>query len=101
MNQINTGSSFPMRSGWDSSRRIRWGVYTAMDWAGQTKGWLMKRRTFSLWWRVSRWLLSRQNMNITIREASNNTIHHLQKEGSSFEINSKLVLSAENGKINY
>jgi ribosomal protein S18 acetylase RimI-like enzyme len=40
-------------------------------------------------------------MQITIREAGNDTIHHLQKTGSSFEINSKLVLSVENGRISY
>jgi len=40
-------------------------------------------------------------MEIIIREAIADTIHYLKKEGSSFEINSKLVLSAENGKISY
>ena len=40
-------------------------------------------------------------MEISIREADNDTIHFLKKEGSSFEINSKLVLNAENGRISY
>jgi len=40
-------------------------------------------------------------MKIIIREASNDTIHHLKKEGSSFKVHSKLVLNAENGRINY
>ena len=40
-------------------------------------------------------------MKITIREANNDIIHLLKKEGNSFEINSKLVLNAENGRISY
>jgi len=40
-------------------------------------------------------------MQVIIREVTTDTIHQLKKEGSSFEINSKLVLSAENGKISY
>lgn len=40
-------------------------------------------------------------MKIIIREATTDTIRQLKKEGSSFEINSKLVLSAENGKVSY
>ncbi len=40
-------------------------------------------------------------MKVIIREALNDTIQYLKKDGSSFEVNSKLVLSAENGKISY
>ena len=40
-------------------------------------------------------------MDITIREIDNSTIQYAKKYGSSFEVRSKLVLSAENGKISY
>jgi ribosomal protein S18 acetylase RimI-like enzyme len=40
-------------------------------------------------------------MKITIREVDNSTIQYAKKYGSSFEVRSKLVLSAENGKISY
>ena len=40
-------------------------------------------------------------MNITIREMDNDTIQYIKKGGSSFEVRSKLVLHAENGKISY
>jgi ribosomal protein S18 acetylase RimI-like enzyme len=40
-------------------------------------------------------------MNIIIRELDKDTVHQLKKEGNSFEVNSKLVLSAEKGRISY
>lgn len=40
-------------------------------------------------------------MKIVIRKAGKDTIHHLKTGGSSFEVKSKLVLQAENGKISY
>jgi GNAT superfamily N-acetyltransferase len=40
-------------------------------------------------------------MNLTIREVDSNTIQHIKKYGSSFEVRSKLLPSAENGKISY
>lgn len=40
-------------------------------------------------------------MQITIREIDKNTIQYVRKGGSSFEVTSKLVLHAENGKISY
>ena len=40
-------------------------------------------------------------MQITIREIDKNTIQYVKKGGSSFEVNSKLELHAENGKISY
>lgn len=40
-------------------------------------------------------------MYIVIREADQETIHYLQVGGSSFEVKSKLVLTAENGRITY
>lgn len=38
-------------------------------------------------------------MEIIVREASRDTIQHLKKGGSTFEVNSKLTLSVVNGKI--
>ena len=40
-------------------------------------------------------------MEITIREMDKGTVQHVKKHGSSFEVRSKLVLSAEDGKISY
>lgn len=40
-------------------------------------------------------------MNITIREVDKNTIQHVKKYGSSFEVRAKLLPSAENGRISY
>lgn len=40
-------------------------------------------------------------MTITICKVDNNTIEHVKKGGSSFEVNSKLVLRSENGRIDY
>lgn len=40
-------------------------------------------------------------MEITIREIDENTVQHVQKGGSSFEVKSKLVLHAENDRIRY
>ncbi len=40
-------------------------------------------------------------MEITILEMDNSTIQYAKKAGSSFEVNSKLELHAENGKIIY
>jgi ribosomal protein S18 acetylase RimI-like enzyme len=40
-------------------------------------------------------------MEITIREIDENTIQDVKKGGTSFEVNSKLVLHAENGKTSY
>jgi len=40
-------------------------------------------------------------MNITLHKMDKDTIQHVRKGGSSFEVRSKLVLHAENGKISY
>ncbi len=40
-------------------------------------------------------------MNFTIREIDENTVQFVKTYGSSFEVTSKLVLQAENGKIRY
>ncbi len=40
-------------------------------------------------------------MHITIREMDESNIQFVKTYGSSFEITAKLVLNAENGKINY
>jgi streptothricin acetyltransferase len=40
-------------------------------------------------------------MDIIIRKATKETIHHLKNGGSSFEVKSKLILQAENGSIRY
>jgi streptothricin acetyltransferase len=40
-------------------------------------------------------------MNITIREIDESTIPSVKQYGSSFEVTSKLILHAENGKISY
>jgi ribosomal protein S18 acetylase RimI-like enzyme len=40
-------------------------------------------------------------MEITIREANHDSIRHLKKGSSSFEVKSKLVPHAENGRISY
>jgi ribosomal protein S18 acetylase RimI-like enzyme len=40
-------------------------------------------------------------MNITIREIDESTVQSVKQYSSSFEVTSKLVLHAENGKINY
>lgn len=40
-------------------------------------------------------------MTILIFEADQHTIQQVKKEGSSFQVNSKLVLHAENGRISY
>ncbi len=40
-------------------------------------------------------------MTITIRTMDEDTVQHVKKHGSSFEVRSKLVLSAEDGKISY
>jgi ribosomal protein S18 acetylase RimI-like enzyme len=40
-------------------------------------------------------------MEIVIRKAGRDTIHHLKNGGSSFEVTSKVILQAENGKIRY
>jgi len=40
-------------------------------------------------------------MNITIRESDESTIQSVKRYGSSFQVTSKLVLNAENGKISY
>lgn len=40
-------------------------------------------------------------MNITIREMDETTVQSVKQYGSSFEVTSKLVLHAENGKIHY
>jgi len=40
-------------------------------------------------------------MKVTIREIDNNTIQHIKKYGSSFEVRSKLIPGAEQGKISY
>lgn len=40
-------------------------------------------------------------MNITIREMAESTLRSVKTYGCSFEVTSKLVLNAENGKISY
>lgn len=40
-------------------------------------------------------------MTIIIREMDKDTVQHVKKYGSSFEVSSKLVLSAEDGRISY
>ena len=40
-------------------------------------------------------------MEIVIRKASKDTIHHLKNGGASFEVKSRLLLQAENGSIRY
>lgn len=40
-------------------------------------------------------------MHITIREIDENTVQSVKQYGSSFEVTSKLILHAENGKISY
>jgi GNAT superfamily N-acetyltransferase len=40
-------------------------------------------------------------MNITMREIDESTVPAVKQYGSSFEVTSKLVLHAENGKISY
>jgi ribosomal protein S18 acetylase RimI-like enzyme len=40
-------------------------------------------------------------MNISIREVDRNTLRHVKTYGSSFEVRSRLLPSAENGKISY
>jgi ribosomal protein S18 acetylase RimI-like enzyme len=40
-------------------------------------------------------------MNITIREIDESTVQSVKRYGSSFDVTSKLVLHAENGKISY
>lgn len=40
-------------------------------------------------------------MNITIREVDQDTIQSVRKGGSSFEVTSKLVLHAQDGKVSY
>lgn len=40
-------------------------------------------------------------MNITIREVDSDTVGFIKAGGSSFEVTSKLVLNADNGKISY
>lgn len=40
-------------------------------------------------------------MQITIREIDESTVQSVKQYGSSFEVTSKLVLHAENGKISY
>jgi len=40
-------------------------------------------------------------MTITIRAMDMDTIQQIKKEGSSFEVSSKLILHAENGEISY
>jgi ribosomal protein S18 acetylase RimI-like enzyme len=40
-------------------------------------------------------------MNITVREIDESTVQSVKQYGSSYEVRSKLVLHAKNGKINY
>jgi ribosomal protein S18 acetylase RimI-like enzyme len=40
-------------------------------------------------------------MNITVREIDESTVQSVKQYGSSFEVTSKLMLHAENGKISY